>query len=97
MIEMLPYFAGALLVLIWLRVERTASQISELQEQVAEFRREFGLAPQLSAEPSAKVRSLAEDLTKTIEAMRTYRAESGADLRTAKKVVEHLRGTRSDA
>ena len=97
MIEMLPYFIGALLVLIWFRVERTASLIAELQEQVAGLHRELGLAPQLSAEASAQVRSLSEDSTKMIEAIRTYRAESGADFRTAKKVVEQLRSARSDA
>ena len=97
MTELFPYFAGALLVLIWFRVERTASQISDLQEQLAELRREFGLAPQLSAEPSAQVKKLAENSTRTIEAIRTYRTESGADLRTAKKIVEQLRSIRRDA
>ena len=97
MTEILPYFSGALLVLIWFRVERNASQLSELREQIADLRRRLGLEPQYSAEPSEQVRKLSEDSSKTIEAIRMYRAESGFDLKSAKKIIEKLRSARGDA
>jgi ribosomal protein L7/L12 len=94
MTALLPYFAVALLVLIWFRVERTAWHISELQEQLAKLRRDLGLALQLSTEPSEQVHNLAANSAKTIEAIKTYRMESGADLKTAREVVEQLRNPR---
>ena len=97
MTEFLPYAAGVLLVLIWIRVELLAKQISNVHEEVAGLRRDLGLSPPLSLEPSEKVRQLAKNPSDNIEAIKTYRTESGADLRQAKQVVEHLRKSASDA
>lgn len=97
MTEMLPYIAIALVLLIWFRVERISSQVSQVQETLFEMRRELGLTPKLSLEPSNEVRNLASDPDKTIEAIKTYRMQSGADLKTAKNVVEQLGSARSDA
>ena len=97
MIELMPYFAGALLLLIWFRVERTAAQLSALQEQFEALRRGLGQVPPLCDEPSERVRELAADSKKKIEAIRAYREESGADLKRARQVVEQLRSARSDA
>jgi ribosomal protein L7/L12 len=96
-IEVLPYFLGTAVVLIWIRVEQISTQINELQNQMITLRRELGFLPGLSTEPSERVRSLAADATKTLEAIRAYREESGADLKAAKSVVEQLRNGRSAA
>jgi ribosomal protein L7/L12 len=96
-IELLPYATVALLVLALIRVELISKQIAGLREELAALHRHHGLADPLSAEPSQKVRQLAADPKGLIEAIRTYRQESGADLRRAKEVVEGLRTTRGDA
>ncbi|MDE2145346.1 MAG: hypothetical protein KGJ24_01510 [Burkholderiales bacterium] len=96
MFDMLPYFAGALLLLIWFRVERSAAQLSALQEQLAGLRRDLGLAPALSVEPSRQVRDLAVDSKRTLEAIKAYRADSGADVKRARQVIEQLRSGRGD-
>ena len=97
MIELLPYLVGAIVVLIWIRVERVSCQVMEVQIQLSALRRELGLAPELSAEPSERVKGLAADAKRTVEAIKAYREESGADLKLAKQVVEQLRSGRSAA
>jgi ribosomal protein L7/L12 len=95
--DFLLYAASALLVLVWIRVELIAKQLSALHEGLASLQRELGVSPPLSPEPSTKVRQLAVDPKAKIEAIKTYRRESGADLRQAKRIVEQLRSSRSDA
>jgi ribosomal protein L7/L12 len=97
MMELLPYLAGAAVVLMWIRVERTSTQINALQSQLIALRRELGVAPELSTEPSERVRRLAADASKTVDAIKAYREESSADLKAAKQVVEQLRRGRSGA
>ena len=91
MTEFLPYLAGALVLLIWIRGERNAARLRELHRSLDELRRELGIAPPLSTEPSAEVKRLAAQPGQTLEAIRRYRAESGADVRSAKAVVDGLR------
>jgi ribosomal protein L7/L12 len=95
--ELLPYAAAALLVLLWIRVELISKQLTNLRQELAALLRHHGLAAPLSTEPSEKVRQLASDPKGLIEAIKTYREESGADLRQAKEVVESLRAARGDA
>jgi hypothetical protein len=97
MVDLLPYAAGALLLLIWLRVELIAKQTSSVQEEIANLRRDLGLSAQLSVEPSEKVRELAKDPRAKVEAIKTYRMESGADLRQAQAVIQRLQGSAGDA
>jgi hypothetical protein len=91
MTELLPYLAGAVVVLLWIRVEHFLRQITDLQSQLSDLRRELGFKPALSIDPSERVRSLAGDPRRTVEAIKAYREESGADVRLAKQVVERLR------
>jgi uncharacterized membrane protein len=97
MVDLLPYAAGALLLLVWLRVELIAKQTSSVQEEIANLRRDLGLSAQLSVEPSEKVRELAKDPRAKVEAIKTYRMESGADIRQAQAVIQRLQGSAGDA
>jgi len=95
--EFLPYVAGVLLVLIWVRVEMIAKHVAVIQEDIAKTTRAFGLSAPLSAEPSERVKQMAADPRKTIEALKTYRQESGADIRQALLILKRLRAPHSDA
>jgi uncharacterized protein (DUF3084 family) len=95
--ELISYFSVAFLLLIWHRLERTTAQIVTLHEQIDELRRELGFLSQLSATPSEQVKALAGDPTKTVEAIRTYRKESGVNLKDAAAVVNDLRKPHPDA
>jgi ribosomal protein L7/L12 len=61
-------------------VERTTSALA----------RHFNIDPTAEAPPSDRVKQLAADPARKIEAMRLYRQETGADLKTAKTVVDNL-------
>lgn len=91
MSELLLLLACLALVIAWWRIERLAAEVSRLHAQMDQLRRDMGLAPARSSEPSERVQQLAADPGKTIEAIKTYREESGADLKTAKQVVDGLR------
>ena len=97
MIELLPYLVGALVLLVWIRVERIGSQLFEIQRAIDQLRKELGVAPPFATEPSEEVRRLALEPGKTIEAIKRYREESGADLKAAKIMVEQLRRQAGDA
>lgn len=97
MIELLPLVTCIALVLLWLRVEKIAAAVFHIDEQIEYLRRELGIAPRLSPDPSELVRQLALDPKKTVEAIKTYREESGTDLKNAKQVVDQLRAARGDA
>ena len=84
-------------MLVWFRIERIGAQVSHLNEQLENLRRELGVSPALSPEPSERVRQIASDSKRTIEAIKTYRQESGTDLKKAKQVIEQLRAVRGDA
>jgi hypothetical protein len=88
--EFTPYLLVLLVVLMWLRAERLSAQITRLHEDLAQLRRDLGVAPPLSPQPSARVRALAADTQTRTEAIRVYREESGADVRQAVRVVEQL-------
>jgi hypothetical protein len=88
--ELTPYVLIVLVVLVWLRAERLSAQITRLHEELAQLRRDLGVAPPLSPQPSARVRALALDTQTRTEAIRAYREESGADVRHAVRVVEQL-------
>jgi hypothetical protein len=88
--EFTPYLLIVLVVLLWLRAERLSAQITRLHEDLAQLRRDLGVAPPLSPQPSARVRALAVDTQTRTEAIRAYREESGADVREAVRVVDQL-------
>ena len=87
--EIQTYLLIGLAVLIWFRLDRISRQVSLLQ----------ALLPPTtgSVEPSERVKELALDPQSKIEAMKLYRAESGADVRIARQVVESNAGGQSHA
>jgi ribosomal protein L7/L12 len=52
--------------------------------------RHLGLAPAMQCQPSARVKELASDPQKKIEAIRLLRKEANLGLKEAKEVVEEL-------
>lgn len=95
--DLLDYLAVIFLLLIWLEVRRIAGYSQATHEQLLQARRDLGQLPPLSDEPSEEVKALAADPKRQIEAMKRYREQSGADVKAASAVIEHLRATRGDA
>jgi Ribosomal protein L7/L12 C-terminal domain len=65
-------------------------RVQSLEQQMSALRRHLGLAPPLLYTPSDRVKQLAADPKKKIEAIRVFREESGLGLREAKTIVEEL-------
>lgn len=75
---------GLLLSLIWLALR-------SIEERLLAISRHLGLVSAAGSEPSDTVRALASDAGGYVEALRRYRAETGSDLRQAKRIVDPLR------
>lgn len=65
-------------------------RMQALEQSLSALLRHFNVDPLSFAAPSARVKELAMDPARRIEAMRVYRQETGADLRTAKSVIDNL-------
>jgi hypothetical protein len=80
------------LVLVW-SLWSTASlerRLQGMERNVSALLRHFNIDPTAVSPPSNQVKLLAADRARRIEAIRLYRQESGADLRTAKATVDRL-------
>jgi ribosomal protein L7/L12 len=71
-------------------LSRLGSRVQSLEHQVSALRRHLGLAPPLLYAPSDRVKQLAADPKRKIEAIKVFREESGLGLREAKTIVEEL-------
>lgn len=61
-----------------------------LERSVSALLRHFNIDPTAVAPPSDEVKRLAADPARTIDAIRLYRQETGADLKVAKAIVDKL-------
>lgn len=61
---------------------------SAIECRLLALSRHLGLIAEAGSEPSERVKSLAADRRKYIEALRAYREETGSDLRQAKRAVD---------
>ena len=80
------------LLLLWVcwAASGLERRMRALELNLSALLRHFNIDPFSFAPPSAHVKELARDPARKIEAMRAYRRESGADLQTAKTVIDNL-------
>jgi hypothetical protein len=65
-------------------------RLRTVEHNLSALLRHFNIDPLALAPPSDRVKQLAADPARKIEAMRVYRQETGADLRAAKAVIDSL-------
>jgi len=82
--------ALVLLLIIWITVTRIERRLREHGHQLDLLLRQAGVDPSKPAEPSERVKLLAQQPSRRVEAIKAYRQETGADLRTAKAMIESL-------
>ncbi len=89
---MTAYAAFAILILTILLAQnwRVSAQQRALEEEINSLRRHLGLMREAGSEPSERVRQLAASRARYIEVLRTYRRETGSELKLAKSVVKRL-------
>lgn len=69
---------------------RLGQRLRALEHQMSALTRHLGLAPPVLYSPSERVKQLAADPQRKIEAIKAFREESGLGLREAKTVIEEL-------
>ena len=79
-----------LLLIIWVTLTRIERRLREHEIRLDLLLRHAGIDPSLPAEPSERVKVLAQQPSQRIEAIKAYRQETGADLRSAKSMIESL-------
>jgi ribosomal protein L7/L12 len=75
---------------IWSMTRNLETRLRNVERTTSALARHFNIDPTAEAAPSDRVKLLATDPARKIEAMRLYRQETGADLKTAKTVVDNL-------
>jgi ribosomal protein L7/L12 len=75
-------------------IERRQSQI---EQSLLVLSRHLGLVGEAGSAPSERVRGLAADRGRYVEALKAYREETGADLKQAQRVVDPLRAGAREA
>jgi sirohydrochlorin ferrochelatase len=80
------------LVLVWgwwttISLDR---RLRSMERNVSALLRHFNVDPTVLASPSEQVKLLAADPARRVEAIRVYRQETGADLMSAKVIVDEL-------
>lgn len=80
------------LVLVWgwwttISLDR---RLRSVERNVSALLRHFNVDPTVQASPSEQVKLLAADPARRVEAIRVYRQETGADLMSAKVIVDEL-------
>jgi ribosomal protein L7/L12 len=81
------------LVVIWINQNQVNRRLQELQQGVGLLLRHAGIDPANPGEPSERVKALAQQPSQRIEAIKAYREETGADLRTAVRVIDSLKNS----
>lgn len=67
------------------------SRMRQLGKKLDDIAAHLGVYPVVHQEPSAEVRLMAVDPTRYIEAIREYRRQTGADLRSARATIDGIR------
>jgi ribosomal protein L7/L12 len=88
--SLFEWLAIGALLMIWFTLTRIERRVREQQERLDLLLRHEGIDPSKPAEPSDHVKLLAQQPSQRIEAIKAYRRETGADLRSAKTVIEAL-------
>jgi len=84
------FFVPLLLLWICWSTVSLDRRMRAVEQSVAALLRHFNLNPSAFAPPSERVKELAADPARKIEAMRLYRQETGADLKTAQAMIDSL-------
>ena len=84
-------------LVIYLAIRSIDRKQTEIEQRMLLIFRHLGLLAETGSEPSAKVKSLAADRDRYIEALQTYRAETGSDLKQAQRAIESLQSPDGDA
>ena len=79
-----------MLLVIWIALTRIDRRLRENEYRVNLLLRYAGIDPLRPGEPSERVKVVAQQPSQRIEAIKTYRQETGADLRAAKAMIESL-------
>jgi ribosomal protein L7/L12 len=79
-------FVGAIVAAI--TISRMESKLERAERKLNAVLRHFGIDPAQSLPLSDRVKELARDPARKIEAIKLYREETGAGLAEAKKAVE---------
>jgi ribosomal protein L7/L12 len=85
--------ALGLLLIIWVTVTRIERRLRDHEMRLDLLLRHAGIDLSKPAEPSERVKLLAQQPSQRIEAIKAYREESGADLRSARAMIEALRNS----
>jgi ribosomal protein L7/L12 len=85
--------ALGLLLIIWVTLTRIERRLGEHEIRLDLLLRHAGIDPSKPAEPSERVKVLAQQPSQRIEAIKAYRRETGADLRAARAMIESLRNS----
>jgi ribosomal protein L7/L12 len=85
--------ALGLLLIIWVTLTRIERRLGEHEVRLDLLLRHAGIDPSKPAEPSERVKVLAQQPSQRIEAIKAYRRETGADLRAARAMIESLRNS----
>jgi len=73
---------------VWGIVSRTQTRLERVERRLNLLLRHFNIDPSAGSPLSDRVRGLADDPARKIEAIRVYREETGAGLAEAKAAVE---------
>jgi ribosomal protein L7/L12 len=87
------WLALGLLLFIWITLTRIERRLREHAVSLDRLLRHAGINPSKPAEPSERVKVLAQQPSQRIEAIKAYREETGADLRSAKAMIESLQNS----
>ena len=93
MFSLFEWLAMGALLLIWFTVTRIERRLDKQEMRVDLLLRQAGIDPSRPAEPSDHVKLLAQQPSQRIQAIKAYRRETGADLRSAKAVIESLQSS----
>jgi hypothetical protein len=87
-------FVGILVLLIlWSSLRSVSQRLRGLERDASALLRHFNIDPTIVGPPSEEVKRLARDPRQKIEAMRLFRRETGADVKTARETIEALAGS----
>lgn len=87
-IDILPFLAFGIALLAWFAVLAQATRVSRLERQLDRIVRGLDIYVAGMLNLSDRVKELAADPTRKLEAIRAYREETGCGLAEAKDAVE---------
>lgn len=88
---------GAAFLLVYLALQNIGRRQTGIEQRLLLLSRHLGLLAEAGSEPSDKVKSLASNRKNYVEALRTYRAETGSDFKQAEQAVKSVLSSADDA